>query len=602
MRFGEKYSLIAIILIILLFKGNVALAQDQYFTDETDTRIPQIPAICNSVDAADIDNDGDWDVLGRSWGAIPPYRSYYLFVNDGEGYFSQAAPGQIPNLAFESGAVGFGDIENDGDYDIYVVGTIGQDHLFINDGLGYFTDETEQRLPYMQSENDEFVFADFSGDNFPDLILIESYLTDVNSYLVNNGLGYFDDVTDIYMPTDTTCDMFGAAGDLDNDLDLDLLIGWWTGSPPAHIRGLENQDGYFVPLGENYLDDISTRWLDYADFNGDGDLDVFVTFTTPIGILINYNGSLRDESAIRLPELPGYGGPCMPGLGDFDNDGDIDVYITKSILATDNLLLNNGYGYFEIADDRLPDTEASSRWAEPFDADNDGDLDIYIGCSGDGQQRLLINHSTPDTIPPVLMAQDLPIGGIDSLGEYLCKISAYDNISVAKGALNANLYYRTDGGQFIAEAFVHCGGTIFGYFIPGQPVGTQVEYYIEIKDAMDNFITSPSNAPDSLHNFNVLPGTDIDDEPSLAKHFGMQISPNPSNSGFMVSYQGDEELKINVYDLTGRRIYSESLSSGNSTGKQSWRWPGWSQLASGIYFIELSGVNRKEVKKALLIR
>ena len=90
--------------------------------------------------------------------------------------------------------------------------SIGQDRLFINNGMGYYTDETVQRLPSLQSENAEFVFADFSGDTYLDLVLIESYLTDVNSYLVNDGFGYFNDETGIYMPSDTTRDTFGGAG------------------------------------------------------------------------------------------------------------------------------------------------------------------------------------------------------------------------------------------------------------------------------------------------------------------------------------------------------------------------------------------------------
>jgi hypothetical protein len=350
------------------------------------------------------------------------------------------------------------------------------------------------------------------------------------------------------------------------------------------------------------LDDVGARWIDYADLDGDSDLDVIISGIISISVLINYDSLYSDETSMRIPEIPGPTGFNMPGLGDFDNDGDIDIYLTKATQIEDNYLINDGSGFFELADERIPDTQASSRWAEPFDADNDGDLDIYIGCTGDGQQHILINHSTPDTMPPVLMAEDLPSGDIDSLSQYQCRVSAYDNISVAKGALHVEIFYRIDGGEFFSDKLVHCGGTIFGGFIPGQPVGTHIEYYINIRDQMNNFITTPPDAPDSLYGFNVLPNVGIYEEPSVPGQFGMRISPNPSNGVFTVSYSAGENLQVNVYDIMGRKLHTESLPGNNADEHRSWRWPGWRKLPSGIYFVELSGLNRREVKKALLIR
>lgn len=314
---------------ICIISGSVIFAQNQYFTDETDSRIPQIPAICSEVDAADIDNDGDWDVLGNAWEGIPPFKPYYLFINDGTGFFIPCNPGQLPDTVFDSGGIEFGDIDNDGDFDLYVVSEIGRDRLYINDGSGYFSDETNQRLLDTSYVNGDFIFGDFSKDSYLDIIIIEGYSFGINYYLVNDGCGYFEDVTDIYMPVDTIRDMYGETADLDNDLDLDLLFGWWTGSPPAHIRGLENQDGYFVPFSPGYLDDRSARWADCADLDGDRDLDVLIAYPTSMGIFINHDSLLADETSLRIPDIPAGPSFNMPGLGDFDNDGDFDIYLTK---------------------------------------------------------------------------------------------------------------------------------------------------------------------------------------------------------------------------------------------------------------------------------
>jgi len=445
----KSISLIVQFIVLLLFIIP-AKAQEQYFTDETDQRMPRPSGPSMSADVADIDNDGDLDITGDAWAAVPPHKPYYLFISDENGYFTNETEERLPDTAFNSTSVGFGDIDSDGDYDIYVSSENYQDLLYINNGTGYFLDETYQRLPTLACHNIGFVFGDFSGDSFLDIITICSFSSGLNYYFLNDGTGYFEDVTDIRMPADSVHDIFGAPADLDNDLDLDLLLTWFElDGSHLHIRGLENIDGYFTHFEEGRMDDRFARWIDTADIDNDGDLDIVISGIISMGILINQEGLFVDESEERLPDYDIYWGGCnMIGLGDYDNDGDIDIYAGFSVDEKDHLFVNDGQGYFELADERIPDTEASTRWPEPFDADGDGDLDLFLGCSGNGQQRILINHSTPDTIPPSILAEDLPLGDVDSLVEYQVKISTYDNKSVEKGALTVSIFYRINGGDF----------------------------------------------------------------------------------------------------------------------------------------------------------
>lgn len=592
-------------IIVFILLGIISVkAQEQYFIDETDQRMPRIGYICSVADAADIDLDGDLDIIGDAWAALPPYNPYYLFINNGNGVFTDETEERLPDTFFYSAAVGFGDIETDGDYDAYIVSEHYQDFLYLNDGFGYFSDETSQRLPPLMCDHSNFVFGDFSGDACWDIITIciGYYGNSLSHYLLNNCLGYFEDVTDERMPPDTIdFDTFGAGADLDNDLDLDLLLAWYDGTY-THIRGLENCEGYFTNFEENILEDRRSRWIVTADVDNDLDLDIVISGVSSLGILINNNGIFIDETDERVPYIDE--AVNMIGLGDYDNDGDIDMYGGYSVGIRDHFFINDGDGYFELADERIPGTRTYAWWIEPFDADSDGDLDIYLACVASGQQRILINHSTPDTIVPRILAEDLPLGVVDSAAQYWVKVSTYDNISVEKGALSVDIYYRVDEGDFVIENFVHCGGTIYSYAIPGQAPGSVVEYYIEIKDKMNNFITSPPNVPDSLYSFIISPPTKIKEDEILVSAGGLRIHPNPSNSTFSVTYfaESDRDVTITVYDLIGRKLYWEVLNPTAVKEWQKWYWSGWSDLSSGIYFIELSGNTRKEVKKAVLIR
>ena len=592
-------------ILVCLLLAIPAIAQEHYFLDETDRRLPQQTSISARADVADIDGDGDLDIMGATWAAIPPYQPYYLFINDGRGFFTQENEERLPDTSFLSVDMGFGDIDGDNDYDIYVASEHNQDLLFINNGSGYFSNETAERFPPLACGNVGFVFGDFSGDSYLDVITICGYTFGLNHYLLNDGLGYFEDVTLERMPPDTLFDGWGAAVDIDNDLDLDLLLCWMNDPSVLHIRGLENVDGYFIPFEEGRIDDRRTRWIDTADIDSDGDLDVIISGIIDLGILINYGGRLVDETDDRLENLgPEYGGPNRMGLGDYDNDGDIDIYAGYSIEVRDHLFLNNGQGYFSRADERIPETEASTRWVEPFDADGDGDLDLFLACSGDGVQRILINYSSPDTIPPRFLAFEGPEGIVDTASQYEVKVSAYDNISVEKGALAVALSYRVNGAPFDTADFTYCGGTIFSSAISGQQPGSFVEYFITLRDKMSNVTVSPPEAPDSLYSFWVSFQSDVENENETQLSSHLSVWPNPSNDALIVTYFGypDDNLEVTIYDIMGRKIHSENLGVTGRSGWNDWNWTGWRNLPSGNYFIQLSDLRRKEVIKVVLIR
>lgn len=162
------------------------------FADETEARLPREGAIGQDGEFADMDGDGDLDiVLGMEGG-------HALWLNDGRGLFTDVTKDRMPPSGFvEARKVAPVDVDDDGDLDLYFShvdwqGRDGRDKLFINDGTGRFTDETEARIPVESGLTVDARFADLDGDG--DLDMVRGDRPTI-SVLMNDGRGRFTDVT-----------------------------------------------------------------------------------------------------------------------------------------------------------------------------------------------------------------------------------------------------------------------------------------------------------------------------------------------------------------------------------------------------------------------
>jgi len=405
-----------VLLILNLPSANAGHGSFRY-VDESD----RLPPDFNSpntdtldVDFADVDGDGDLDIFVADGTATPEPRPNKVYINDGDGNFTDETTIRLPGQPANSTEVDFADIDSDGDLDA-IVANLGPNQLLLNNGNGFFTDISITNLPppslnFLEDISSEARFVDVNGDEFPDILVANEnpFNPDPlggaqNRILINNGLGYFTDETNERIPMRTDQSQGFVDGDIDNDGDPDLIVV----NIGQDLALINDGFGHFSDetTGRFPITSDSTRKGVLADFNDDGCLDLFMGnsrnqqnrlyFNNCHGVFVdattNGNVPQRADTTTDVDVV------------DMDNDGDLDIYITNAgdflvghgFLGDKNIYLrNNGHGKFHDKTDVYfprgvfdPSTNA-----EFGDVDGDGDLDLLIGNSTSigGEETLYI--------------------------------------------------------------------------------------------------------------------------------------------------------------------------------------------------------------------
>ena len=178
----------------------------------------------------------------------------------------------------------FGEIDHDGDGDL-IVANVGQDRVLINNGAGFFSDQTAARYPTSDDATRKVALADVDDDDDLDVVLANSR-DQQNKLYLNDGNGNFSDVTESHLPAVRTVANDVDAVDVDCDGDLDLYFGNSATSniavddhalKPAYNRLYKNVgDGRYVDASHFLMpsDELTTLASAFGDINGDGLLDL----------------------------------------------------------------------------------------------------------------------------------------------------------------------------------------------------------------------------------------------------------------------------------------------------------------------------------------
>ena len=297
----------------------------------------------------------------------------------------------------------WGDFDRDGWVDLFVTGNLDPNVLYRNMGDGSFSVSAHaEQLSLPDVASGGAAWADYNNDGWLDLYIVNF---GANRLFRNDGGAGFTDVTLEAGVGDTGKGTSAAWGDYDSDGWLDLYVTNWSCYPECDpVDFTAQQDRLYHNNGDGSFTDV-TLTLDYAltlgagfapsflDFDGDGDQDLYVVndkMQNEIGnVLFRNDGAgcghwcwtdTADESGTDL---------LINGMGvdaaDYDNDGDLDLYITDMVYTM--YLLRNDKGDFKsraysagVAINLGPDSGVG--WgAAFFDFDNDGWQDLYVAST-----------------------------------------------------------------------------------------------------------------------------------------------------------------------------------------------------------------------------
>jgi hypothetical protein len=371
--------------------------------------------------AGDFDSDGWPDLfITRHW------DSPLLYRNNQDGTFSDVTSSAFSNglPGTKSSGASWGDIDNDGDLDLYVSSVFNSqgNQLYINDGSGHFSDEATIRgaqyggaaVASMSSS-----MGDYDNDGYLDMYVTEWRLSNSSPIpprarlLRNMGAaqpGYFEDVTALSgtamgpltgMSTYQSVSFTPRFADLDRDGHTDLIVAsdygttrmFWNNGNGTFSDGTAAFSG---TLGK------SDMGLAIGDYDSDGKVDFFTTdicYPDICNTGLAGNRLFRNFGNRTFLEASDFAGVRNAGWGwgtqmfDYDNDRDLDIIATNGYYSTPvewgfetdqvRLFRNNGQGpiltnFTNVATSMGVTDASQGRGLLTFDYDRDGDLDVFI--------------------------------------------------------------------------------------------------------------------------------------------------------------------------------------------------------------------------------
>ncbi len=402
--------------LILLTSFNLTA---QKFTLITEGPIALDTTNTNGASFIDYDNDGDLDVFLSN--ANTPFGFNTLYQNNGNDQFVRVEAGEVTGLQAVTFGHSWGDYDNDGLNDLFIVNAFTNTGSFLYKNLG--KNRFQRNEFYNNGKNNILGFAanwrDFDNDGFLDLTVIHpaggfvGLPTTGNFLFKNNGdqFGSFSEVLTTPLTRITAPFTNATWADYDQDGDSDLFIGSGPANgtlrPDFHYKNMLKENGTlsFQRITNQVfaLDSLDGQTWNWIDFDNDGDLDAYMTnWGGAVGGLKNNMYLNKGDTIVRVTE-----GAIVNDIGislanvwaDFDNDGDLDVYVGNGGNQQNRYYENQGDGQFKSIEKGHHVETAKNTWGlSAGDYNNDGKVDLFVsnktGYVSGGDVNFLYRNDT----------------------------------------------------------------------------------------------------------------------------------------------------------------------------------------------------------------
>jgi hypothetical protein len=491
---------------IWINQGGAQTGTIGFFTDETATRFPAVLDTSRDVDFVDVDADGDQDIYTSNTSQISNQTNRFMVnmgglqggsagffqdqtaahwlnigVNNGTTTFSSVAP----SLVLVSGGFidwscdcVFGDLDNDGDIDL-VHTTYG----------GSFAGGVPSRIflnngvgGYEEHNPSHVQLTAANIQNGTPALWAEGVFFNGT----NNASGVNADIAETPLGAEI--------GDFDGDFDIDILHGSRNSYPRIFVNRLEETGGTLV-----WRDQTETALTNKAvgggfyeqemgDFDNDGDLDIYGLNWSNFSDIVSTNNGSSVFSAFTI--LSGSGSDDNEGdFFDYNNDGNLDIFVTN-FSGQDRLYSNGGppsFAFTNVTGTEVSSYSATGLGSDASDVDLDGDYDFLVGNDG-GQPNVFLKNlnQIPDTRAPYLPHLEQAPDRFPSAVPTAIRAQLYDNSSWNIAQFNVStLEYRINGGPVNVVPMRYAGGNMVRGEIPGAISGV-ISYQARSTDEHGN--------------------------------------------------------------------------------------------------------------------
>lgn len=571
----------------------------QSFTKITSGPIVTDSGWCYGACWADFNGDGLIDLFVVN--NMMSNKNNLLYLNNGNGNFTKVTSGIIVTDGGSSYGCTCGDYDNDGDIDIFVSNYNENNFLYSNNGNGAFTKIITGAIVNDGGNSTGCSWGDYDNDSYLDLFVCNR---NQNNFLYhNNGNGTFTKITSGQIVTDVSNSGGCAWGDYDNDGYIDLFVA--NAGPAVDFLYHNNGNGTFTKItsGPVVTDTAHSSGGSWGDYDNDGDLDLFVSG----GVIgTGFDRLYRNDGGGNFTKITGdpivntshwSGGSSW---GDFDNDGDIDMFV-GGYDGSNFLFTNNGNGSFTKIDTGIIVTDGGYKMGAMWgDYDNDGDLDLFTARNNfyGGSNSLYMNNGNSNkwiNIRCVGM-----VSNKSAIGTKVFVRAAINSTTVRQMQVVSS---QTGG----AISGVNSFNTEFGLGNAIVIDSIRIEWPSGI---IDKYTNIPINQFVIAIEGQGLTPVRIYQSSSPSSYSLYQNYPNPFNPTTKIKYaipllRGVSEgrgvlTRLIIYDILGREI-ATLVNQQLNPGTYEVQWNG-SNYTSGIYLYKLTAGDYAETRKMVLVK